>query len=75
VPEKRVLGSRGLSSGLGPGIEVGREVRESLRLKVEQNEELVVEDGLQASGGVKVVRLEVNSTRKGDRRILWNLIG
>jgi hypothetical protein len=46
------------------GIEVGREVRESLRLKVEQNEELVVEDGLQASGGVKVVRLEVNSTLK-----------
>jgi hypothetical protein len=52
VPEKRVLGGRGLSSGLGPdttirvvepalevirvvepdlGIEVGREVRESLR--------------------------------------------
>jgi hypothetical protein len=45
------------------GIEVGREVRDSLRLKGEQ---LVVEDGLQASGGVKVVRLEVNSVGSED---------
>jgi hypothetical protein len=86
VPEERVLGGRGLSSGMGPGatirvvepdlerirvvepdlgIEAGREgFRDSLSLKVEQNEELVVEDGLQASGGVKVVRLKVNSTLK-----------
>jgi hypothetical protein len=38
--------------------------RNSLNLNAEGNTELVCEDGLQARGGVKVVRLEVDQTLK-----------
>jgi hypothetical protein len=45
---------------------------DDLSLKVVQNEVLVVESGLQASGGVKVEDLK---STQSDRRILSDLIG